>query len=272
MSSLIMLRLWHRPAEMEMVYNYTTMGLIFLTSAQSCLELSVSVAALAGGCPSGGLEVWWTSSVSKLSGKRSLSSTSCCCSLTEGSSGCSSEGAGVPCPSSFWRRLKRLFRSFLSFCRARHKRSSSSSFPCRALKCPSRRVFWTTQHRLIIKRPFLCQTQFWFSLHVCVKAWGTQQWDLVPHPDTLRNISVDTFVSINMPSLSSTSINYPFTSMQWDNYWYFQRSHRSSAAALSWGALVLTSSAICSRAWLLLSHLLLHCVVSFSSFLIFLVI
>lgn len=128
---------------------------------QSCCVLSApaywllvgAVVVLSGvsnvGFSSDGLGAWWVPSLSSLSpsGKPSSSSSSSglsSSSLIKGSCGQTSGGAEVS--SSCWRRLSRLLRSFLSFCRARHNRSSSSSFPWRALKCPSRRVFYNTKH------------------------------------------------------------------------------------------------------------------------------
>lgn len=96
---------------------------------------------------SGRLGVWWMPSFSsslpcsKHSSSPSSSSSSSS-SPAKGSRWCASGGVKLslsPCPL---RRLSRLLRSFLSFCRARQSRSSSSSFPCRAFKCPSRRVFY----------------------------------------------------------------------------------------------------------------------------------
>lgn len=137
---------------------------------QSCCVLSVSAcwllvgavvvlsAVLNVGSSSGGLGAWWVPSVSSLSSSgrpssSSSSSWSSSSSLIKGSCGQTSGGAEVSL--SCWRKLSRLLRSFLSFCRARHSRSSSSSFPWRALKCPSRRVFYNTKHFLIINMDYL---------------------------------------------------------------------------------------------------------------------
>lgn len=112
---------------------------------------AVALSAAAGvASSSGGLGAWWMPSVSNPSphGKPSSSSSSSCSpsssSLAEGSRSWSFGGAVVSLLPCSWRRLSRLLRSFLSFCRALHSLSSSSSFPCRALKCPSRRVFYNT--------------------------------------------------------------------------------------------------------------------------------
>lgn len=97
----------------------------------------VSSVAAGVGSSSGGLRAWCTPSVSGSSS----------CPEPVASSSSSSSSSGAPSSPGSWRRLSWLLRSFLSFCRALHSRSSSSSFPCRALKWPSRRVFYDTAQR-----------------------------------------------------------------------------------------------------------------------------
>lgn len=127
----------------------------------------VLLAVLNVGLSSGGLGAWWAPSVSSLSpsskpSSSSSSSWSSSSSLIKGSCGQISGGAEVSL--SCWRRLSRLLRSFLSFCRALHSRSSSSSFPWRALKCPSRRVFYNTKH-------FFNNQHGLFKIGVAVFTW-----------------------------------------------------------------------------------------------------
>lgn len=157
----------HRPCRLiqSCCVLWVSAGWLLVVVAVVVLLVAASV-----GSSSGGLGAWWMPSVSSPSpcGKPSSSSSSSCSSsssssLAKGSCRWASAGAEVSLSPCFWRRLSRLLRSFLSFCRARHSRSSSSSFPCRALKCPSRRVFYNTAQII-----FFDQVSF-FTLEIGVR-------------------------------------------------------------------------------------------------------
>lgn len=107
----------------DVVFNLGRLGFWWMPSLSSSLPCSKH-----------------SSSPSSSSSFSSSSSTSS--SSAKGSCWCASGGAKLSLSPCLLRRLSRLLRSFLSFCRARQSRSSSSSFPCRAFKCPSRRVFY----------------------------------------------------------------------------------------------------------------------------------
>ena len=156
------------------LYSHTCRLAQSCVSAGGLLVEAVVVLSVAAGEESspGGLGSWWMPSVSCLTPcieptsstfSSSTFSSSTFSSSSFSSSSFSSPSPSTPSPSSSsakgscrWssgaavvssspcscRRLSRLFRSFLSFCSALHSLSSSSSFPCRALKWPSRRVFY----------------------------------------------------------------------------------------------------------------------------------
>ncbi|KAG7221798.1 hypothetical protein INR49_017064 [Caranx melampygus] len=109
---------------------------------------------------SGGLGAWWMPSASWSSPCTEPSSSS-----SPSPCGWTSRGAVVPLSPCSCRRLSRLLRSFLSFCRALHSRSSSSSFPCSALNSLQRLSSLLRARMALLCSP--CRWIFSFTIWDC---------------------------------------------------------------------------------------------------------